>query len=276
MDKKKNVHKKRKNVGARKKPAKKTIKNKNKNKNINKNIITINGGGGSSGGGSSVVPIPYALSIPNPIMNNPEPHAIFGKNPSPFLFQEEPQKISSMGDQLLSKITSEDKPKIFNKPVDEILSLSDKSNSRIKAITQIEKPLTSPVKSNDIPKIFVKPVDEMSSLSDKSNSRIRAMNQAKLLEEFTNSINKNPFSDFEDDIPPLVKASDMSSASEKFSEKKIGFITEPQISSDIIIPKARQTRSDKGIKRKPYNTKKRQMLNDARPPITFQSDNELP
>jgi hypothetical protein len=176
MNKKKIVHK-RKNVVHKKKHTKKVTKNKNKN--INKNIINVSGSGG---GGSIPIPIPVYQTqtqyIPQPIFQPTLFDTIIPKQEPQKNDIVEPKKKSNVG----RPKGSTNKPKIFAEPVGGVSTLA-------------------------------KPVDDVSSLSDKSNSRTRAINQAKLLEGFTNSIRRTPFSDIEDDIPPLVRASDKSSTS---------------------------------------------------------------
>jgi hypothetical protein len=176
MNKKKVFHKKK--ITKHTKKTKKT-KNTNKNKNINKNIINVSGSGG---GGSIPIPIPVYQTqtqyIPQPIFQPTSLDTIIPK--------EEPQKNDIVEPKKKSNAGRPkgvpNKPKIFAEPVGGVSTLA-------------------------------KPVDEISSISDKSNSRTRAINQAKLLEGFTNSIRRTPFSDIEDDIPPLVRASDKSSTS---------------------------------------------------------------
>ena len=183
MNKKKVFHKKK--ITKHTKKTKKT-KNTNKNKNINKNIINVSGSGG---GGSIPIPIPVYQTqtqyIPQPIFQPTSLDTIIPKEEPQKNDIVEPQKKSNAG----RKMGSKNKPKIFAEPVGGVSTLA-------------------------------KPVDEISSISDKSNSRTRAINQAKLLEGFTNSIRRTPFSDIEDDMPPLVRASDKSSSSKSKPKSK--------------------------------------------------------
>jgi hypothetical protein len=101
-------------------------------------------------------------------------------------------------------------------------------------------------------------------------------------------------------MPPLVRASDMSSASkskpkssssssQRQSQNQLTLFNNntPQIPSEIIIPeqppKQRKPRSDKGKKRSPYDTRQktgsipiREYFNNRspQPRMIFQSDNE--
>jgi hypothetical protein len=270
----------------------------NKNKNINKNIISVSGGGGS-GGGSISVPIPYPVyqqpqQYP-PVFNPPDRPAVFETLTAPkFLGGGEPVKIP------------------IAQPIDVPVKIPMKQPEKI--LTPVKQPVDIGSPSKTIKTFydnerFTPQGKNMSEnfigvSTKKKAQETRAMNQSNLLKVFTKNIRGTPFSDMEDNVPPLVRESDMSSASKskpKSSSQQLTFLKNnndtPQITSEnfpkTILPeqppqKTRKPRSDIGKKRDPYVTKKKraesvQILNPFSnneiapyPRLIYQSDNELP
>jgi hypothetical protein len=265
--------------------------------NKNKNIINISGGGGS-GGGSIPVPIPYPVYQQSqqpqqypPAFNPPDRPAVFETLTAPKFLGGEPVKI------------------LIAHPIDVPVKIPIKQPEKVP--TPVKQPVEIKLPSTTIETFYdnelFTPQGKNMSENDigvstkKKAQETRAMNQSNLLKVFTKNIRSTPFSDTEDNMPPLVKESDMSSASKskpKSSSQKLTFLNNnndtPQIPSEnfpktILLEqpkKTRKPRSDKGIKRAPYGTNKKaesviQILNPfsnneipPHPRLIYKSDNE--